>query len=101
MALRKYQEAIIDFNNAIRLDESYTDAYYNRGASYASLGKYEEAISDFSKTIELDPKYTNAYYFRGLANDFLGKNACDDYFQGCQLGSSLSCDKYTEKKCKP
>ncbi len=100
MALRKYQEAIFDFNYAIRLDESYTDAYYNRGASYASLGKYEEAISDFSKTIELDPKYTNAYYFRGLAKDFLGKNACDDYFQGCQLGSSLSCDKYKEKKCK-
>jgi tetratricopeptide (TPR) repeat protein len=100
MGLKKYQEAIVDFNNAIKLDESYTDAYFNRGASYASLGKYQEAIVDFSKTIELDSKFANAYYFRGLSKDFLGINACDDFKQGCQLGHSLSCEKYTEKKCK-
>jgi len=67
------EEAMADFEEAIRFNPSRWQAVHNRGVSYARLGKYDEAIADFDRTIELNPNYANAYFNRGELYYELGK----------------------------
>jgi tetratricopeptide (TPR) repeat protein len=61
----KKEEALKNFEQAIKLKSDYIDAYYYRGLLYHKL-KDDKAIADFSKTIQLDPKKTDAYLKRGF-----------------------------------
>lgn len=49
--------AISDFNEAIRINPSNTQAFNARGNSYLSLGQYDRAIEDYRQAIELNPKF--------------------------------------------
>src|SRR5271166_4323313 len=42
----KYDKAIADFTEAIRLDPKNVDSYLNRGAALAKTGKHDQAIAD-------------------------------------------------------
>ena len=86
--LGEYQQAIKDFNQAIRLDPKFAEAYNNRGSAYYGKGQYDEAIADYTKAIELNPKYDKAYNNRGTGYINLGKKdrACDDWRKACELG---------------
>ena len=48
----QYNQAIVDFDEAIRLDPQYANAYYNRGRAYRKRGLYEQAILDFDAYIK-------------------------------------------------
>ncbi|MDP2719405.1 MAG: tetratricopeptide repeat protein, partial [Dehalococcoidia bacterium] len=63
----KYDEAIAEFDTAIKLDPEYFYAYSFRGFAYSKKGQYDLAIADYSKAIELDPKNANAYLNRAFA----------------------------------
>ena len=69
------EEAIIEFDEAIRLDPKLALAYNNRGASYYDLGQYQRAIEDFDEAIRLDPKFVLAYANRGFIYTLLGMDA--------------------------
>ncbi|MFC2101305.1 tetratricopeptide repeat protein [Bacteroidota bacterium] len=56
-----YSKAILHFNNAIKFDPKYVDAYYHLGLCYESLNDTVQAIHHYKKTIVLDPSYINAY----------------------------------------
>ena len=47
----KWEEAIAEYDEAIRLDPKFADAYYNRGNAYADLRQYEEAIQDYGDRV--------------------------------------------------
>jgi len=68
-------EAIGEYDEAIRLDPQLTLAYLNRGAVYNEKNDFSKAITDFDKAIELDPNLFEAYYNRGLAYAELGEKA--------------------------
>lgn len=63
--LGKKDEALKNFEQAIKLKSDFVDAYYYRALLYHKL-KDEKAIADFTKTIQLDPKKTDAYLKRGM-----------------------------------
>jgi tetratricopeptide (TPR) repeat protein len=42
--------AIADYNKAIELNPSYSDAYNNRGATYLNLKNIEKVIKDAKKS---------------------------------------------------
>jgi hypothetical protein len=42
-----FNEAIIDFNKAILLNDKYTDAYYNCGYAYSILGNADKACENY------------------------------------------------------
>jgi protein O-mannosyl-transferase len=73
METDRYQQAIDDFNKAIRLNPNYAKSYYNRGLTYAKLGQYQQTIDDCSEAIRLKPDYTDAYNNRGNAYAMLGQ----------------------------
>lgn len=62
-----YDQAISDYNEAIRLKPDYADAYNNIGVAYYGKGDYNQAIREYSKAIRLNPDYANAYNNRGVA----------------------------------
>jgi len=71
--LSRNDEAISDYNEAIRLKPNYAEAYLLRGISKNNLGRFEEAIPDYNEAIRLKPNYAEAYLFRGLLKRSLRK----------------------------
>ncbi|HZV71888.1 MAG TPA: tetratricopeptide repeat protein [Saprospiraceae bacterium] len=64
--LQKYQEAMDDYNRAIKSDSTQGEYFVNRGAVYALSGQLQQALNDFTKGLELDPKHANGYKNRSL-----------------------------------
>ncbi|HOT91152.1 MAG TPA: tetratricopeptide repeat protein [Anaerolineae bacterium] len=83
----EYEKAIREFNQALALDPTCTQAYYDRGLAYAQRQYYEQAAADFSRVIELDPQHADAYYNRGLiyARQGTFEQALADYNQAIAL----------------
>jgi tetratricopeptide (TPR) repeat protein len=56
----RFGEAVAHYENAVRLDETHTDALCNMGVSYAELGKPDNALEAFEQCIEHDERYIKA-----------------------------------------
>jgi tetratricopeptide (TPR) repeat protein len=77
----QYDRAVQDFDQALRLDPNYPDAYNSRGVAYSGMGQTERAIQDFDQAIKLDPNYAIAMYNRALAAQTLGHtDEANQYF---------------------
>jgi len=63
---RIYEEAIEDYDEAIRLDSSFAPSFNNRAIVYMAMEEYDDARSDFNQAINLDSNYTAAYINRGI-----------------------------------
>jgi tetratricopeptide (TPR) repeat protein len=64
----KFNQAILQFRNAIGIDPEYAEAYNNLGIAHSALGKFDEAIACLNKAIKLNPNDARAYYNRGNAH---------------------------------
>lgn len=73
---QNYNQAIKDYTDFIKLDDSFEYVYKNRGIAYSRLGKYQLAISDLDKFIEVKSDDPYSYYIRGWVKyyikDFMG-----------------------------
>ena len=69
MAKDEYDQAIIDYTEAIRLNPNDANAFCGRGLAYYDKKQYDQAIDDYSEAIGLKPDFAVAYYDRGLAYD--------------------------------
>ena len=89
----KYDQAIKDFSQAIKLDPNNAEYYYKRGITYGNLNQHHKAIEDFNQAVRLNPKYAEAYSNRGfvymvkLNNK---KKACSDWKRACELGDCIN-----------
>lgn len=77
----KYEPAIRDFDQAIKLNPKYAAAYSNRGAAYDGLNHPEKSVKDYSQALVLNPGMMRVYSFRALAYYDLGrfKDAVNDW----------------------
>jgi tetratricopeptide (TPR) repeat protein len=66
-------EAMVHYEEAIRLQPNYAEAYYNRGNVLYANGRIDEAIADFEKTLQIQPNDADAH--TGLGNALLRKDA--------------------------
>ncbi len=64
---RDYDQAIADYNQAIRLFPQYAFAYSNRGNAWAARQDFDKAITDYNEAIRLDSRYAVAYNNRAYA----------------------------------
>lgn len=74
----RYDRAIQDFDEAIRLNPQYAEAFNNRGGAYLGKGQYDRAIQDYDQAIRLNPQIAQAFYNRGLARQKKGDTSGGD-----------------------
>ena len=84
---KKYEKAIEDYDEAIRLNPNDAIAYHNRGNTKGRLEKYEESIKDFDKSIELNPDDVLVYINRGNAKCYLKnyQEGIEDYTKAVEI----------------
>ena len=63
--INKKQKAIKKFEEAIRLNENFPEAYLNIAWLYQDLGDSENALAFYSSTIKYDPDNVKAFYNSG------------------------------------
>jgi len=66
-------KALDAFNDALRLNPQFVQAYVARGKLYAEMGQYESALVDLDFALRLQPTHAEAFAYRGFANLSLGK----------------------------
>ena len=57
----QYQEAAIQYKNAIQIDPRFAEAYFRLGLTYLELQRWQEAFSALNQTVELDPARIQAH----------------------------------------
>jgi len=62
-----WDQAIVNYNEALRANPSYFDGYINRGLAWQRKGRADHAIDDYGEAIRLQPDVASAYYNRALA----------------------------------
>ena len=72
--LGRYETAIPDLDEAIRLDPQVALLYGLRGIVYEALGQYEKAVKEFTEAIRIDPRCAFAYASRSKAYERMGQH---------------------------
>lgn len=65
----RYDQALKDFNEALKLKPNDPMLTTYRGVVYYAKGQNDLAMKDFNRAIEIDPKCGKAYYQRGMIYD--------------------------------
>src|SRR5205085_9396484 len=66
---RRWQEASIEFRNALQIDDNLAAAHWGLAQSYEQLGRGGEFVEELQRTVKLDPN--NAQARVKLANGYL------------------------------
>jgi len=76
----RYDEAIVDFDEALNLSKS-CEGYYDRALCYEKKGDLEKAMEDYNAALRIEPNFVVAKYNRGLIYLKEGKykQAIDDF----------------------
>jgi tetratricopeptide (TPR) repeat protein len=87
VVLNDSQQAIADYDSAIKLKPDLAEAYNDRGTAYAHRDNYHLALADYDKAIELKPGYAMAYYNCGIIYAHKGEyaRAIADYNRAIEL----------------
>ena len=71
----KFQEASLEFRNAIQIDEKFAAAHWGLARAYEGLQRFQEAFEELRKTTELDADHLDArvklgnYYIAGAKSN--------------------------------
>jgi tetratricopeptide (TPR) repeat protein len=88
----RFDQSIIDYSEAIKLNQNYANAYCNRGSAWLGEGDKDKALIDFNKAIQLDPNLAIAYTGRGIVWLRAGRSdkAFDDFNKAIQINPNLA-----------
>lgn len=67
----QYDQAIVQYNKAIKSDPNFAFAWDNMGLCYRKLNRYEEAIKCYKKSLEIEPKGTMPLQNIAVAYEYL------------------------------
>jgi tetratricopeptide (TPR) repeat protein len=71
--LKRYEEALADWNRALELKPDDPEILNNRGVTYHDLGRYDEALADYNRALELRPDDPETLCNRGAAYNRLDR----------------------------
>jgi tetratricopeptide (TPR) repeat protein len=96
-----YDGAIVDYTNAITLDETNETYFDNRALSKSLKEDYAGAVDDYTSSIELYPNDPETYYQRALVKLSMNNNydGCLDLKRAEELGSP-DAKNAIKKNCK-
>ena len=98
----KYDEAIVDYNEAIRINPESAQAYTNRGTVKVVFGQHDDAIADYDQAIHINSQSAEAYTNRGIAKAELGRHeeAIADYNQTIRINPQYPLAYYNRGNAK-
>lgn len=90
-------EALADFNKAIKIKPDFTEVYWARGCVKQSKEDFDGALTDYNRVIEMNPKFALAYFMRGLLNYNLHKftDALADFYKSRELNLDAEYTDYS------
>lgn len=65
--LRRYDEAVLNYNKALLTNPNFLEALLGRGNAYSELSRYDEAIADYDRALFLAPDFALAFCNKGKA----------------------------------
>ncbi len=65
--LRRYEDALASYDQALALNPDYADAIANRGNALLALDRHQEALASYDKAVDIRPDHADAYSNRGNA----------------------------------
>lgn len=84
----RFDEALADFEQALRILDTLAAAHINRGYTLVALERWGESLPSFDRGIELGaPDPARAHFNRGVAHEELGhvRDAYNDYRKASEL----------------
>ena len=86
-AAKEFDKALVDADEAIRLDQACAEAHSSRGVVLLVLKRTAEALTEHNEAIRLAPNYAAAYNSRGNAYESQQESskAIADYDQAIRL----------------
>ena len=61
-----FDQAVLEFTEAIKLEPKDMRFYRDRGGVYLTTKRFQDAVNDFGKVIELAPKEYSGYSLREI-----------------------------------
>jgi tetratricopeptide (TPR) repeat protein len=85
--LKRYPEALDNYDRALALNAEFAEAWYNRGVVFSKLERFPEAIESYGRAIAIQPTYARAFNNRGSVFRTLGQyeEALRDYDRAIAL----------------
>ena len=82
-----YEKALPFFEQAVSIDPSYAEAWYQVGFCYGMIGKHEESVKASKKAAQLRPEWPETQINIGASSFALGKyqDAADAYKNAARL----------------
>src|SRR5688572_27743570 len=62
----KFDQAIKEYDEAIRLAPTFGRAYLGRGIVKGAKAEWKKAVADFDEAVRLEPEAPEGYYNRGF-----------------------------------
>lgn len=92
-AMRKWEDAIADFQRVVTLSPQLAPVRYALGAAYLNSGRYQDALAQFDAAIALKPDEASHYYVKGLALKRLHEDeqAMQQMKKSCELKNMMAC----------
>ncbi|MBE9056212.1 serine protease [Sphaerospermopsis sp. LEGE 08334] len=89
---KKWELALADYNQAIKINPDYANAYFNRGNLYDEQKKWELALADYNQAIKINPDYADVYTNRGVLyyEQKKWELALADYNQALKINPDLA-----------
>lgn len=90
--LRRYEDALPDFNLALKVNPNSKKALVGKAIARKKLTDYEGAIADLTAALKLDASLGDALYNRALIYEMLGQadKACADYKTARKTGMLMA-----------
>jgi len=81
------EEALVIYDQAIRIKSDYAEAYYCRGMILCQIERFEEALVSFDQAIAINPNHAGTYNNRGVVLKELNRfsDAIDAYNQAIAI----------------
>ncbi|NEO55713.1 MAG: serine protease [Okeania sp. SIO3B5] len=71
--LERFEEALIAFERAIKIRESFYPAWYGKGNVLSALGRHDRAIDAYKKTVKIKPNFYLAWRDKGALLAYLDR----------------------------
>lgn len=87
-----YKNSILNYTQAINLDNNNFKAYSNRGFAYYNLNELDKAISDYNEALKIKPDDFLTYNNRGMVYNRKGGHdkAIEDYNKAIEINPDFA-----------